>query len=248
MLYIALPKPRHLIWWLFIHLYLYSYWGYTWPWNCAKHAHFNRSQKLKSFFLFENRGGIGASLFWMSETTFKHVWQNQVQIDFEDENYAFGDDNFDWYDDENDANLDKYLDFLVKTYLFYAFLCAKQRTTKSGQGSTPKIIYLFMDFPPWLLLSFTCEGFRGQINVTKEGNQKLWGNKIGAARRKTPCRIINCWQMPESVQIQIIFNGRKNRFSTIMQNLFQGFGLYLMGWQPDFLRWCKIKFRVLAYG
>ena len=45
--------------------------------------------------------------------------QNQVQIDFENENYDFcnkNSNNFDDFGDENDQKTDKYHDFLVKIY------------------------------------------------------------------------------------------------------------------------------------
>ena len=47
--------------------------------------------------------------------------QNQIQIDFDNENDVFCDENsntFDDYGDENDQKTDKYHGFLVKIYPF----------------------------------------------------------------------------------------------------------------------------------
>ena len=41
------------------------------------------------------------SFFRTSKATFKHVRQNQVPVDSDDESYEY-DDNFDEYDEEND--------------------------------------------------------------------------------------------------------------------------------------------------
>ena len=51
------------------------------------------------------------SFFQPPKTTFKRVWQNQVQIDFDNKNGDFCDEksnNFDDYGDENDQKTDKY--------------------------------------------------------------------------------------------------------------------------------------------
>ena len=44
-------------------------------------------------------------LFQTSKTTFKRILQNQIPIDYDDENYEYDDENgdhYDGYDDDND--------------------------------------------------------------------------------------------------------------------------------------------------
>ena len=65
--------------------------------------------------------GQAGPFFQLPKTTFKRVLQNQVQIDFDNENDDFCDENcnnFDDYGDENDQKTDKYHGLLVKIYPF----------------------------------------------------------------------------------------------------------------------------------
>ena len=70
--------------------------------------------------MISNQGGQGhcgeccAPFFRPSKMTFQRVLQNQVQIDFDNENDDLCDENsnnFDNYGDENDQKTDKYLVF-----------------------------------------------------------------------------------------------------------------------------------------
>ena len=59
--------------------------------------------------------------FQPPKKTFKCVLQNQVQINYDDENDEYNDDNGDNihdYDDENNQKLYTHHDFLVKLYPF----------------------------------------------------------------------------------------------------------------------------------
>ena len=86
--------------------------------------------------------------------------QNQVQIDFDNENDDFCDENgnsFDDYGDENDQKTDKYHGFLVKYTPFKHYYLVKKKAKTTRQGSTPpppygqcpfKIIFFLLDVVP----------------------------------------------------------------------------------------------------
>ena len=66
--------------------------------------------------------------------------QNQVQIDFDNENDDFCDENgnsFDDYGDENDQKTDKYQGILVKYTHLGTITSLKKKDQTTGQGSTP---------------------------------------------------------------------------------------------------------------
>ena len=68
--------------------------------------------------------------------------QNQVQIDFDNENDDFCDENsnnFDDYGDENDQKTDKSHGFLVKIIPLYALLLGKKGPKQLGKGRPPHI-------------------------------------------------------------------------------------------------------------
>ena len=59
------------------------------------------------------------SFFWPPKTSFWRVLQNQVHIDFDNENHEFCDENSNNFDDQGDANYqktDKYHGVLVKIF------------------------------------------------------------------------------------------------------------------------------------
>ena len=67
------------------------------------------------------------------QTTFQRLLQNQVQIDFDNENDDFCDEinnNFDDYGDEND----QIHGFLVKIYSFQALLLGKKKDQNKRAG------------------------------------------------------------------------------------------------------------------
>ena len=67
--------------------------------------------------------------------------QNQVQIDFDNENDDFCDENgnsFDDYGDENDQKTDKYHGFLVKYTPFkHYYLVKKDQNNRAGVNPLP---------------------------------------------------------------------------------------------------------------
>ena len=73
--------------------------------------------------------------------TISEILQNQVQIDYDNDNtdcYDCYGDNFDDFGDENYRTPEIYHGFLAKIYSFEALLLGfKKRTKTTGQGSTP---------------------------------------------------------------------------------------------------------------
>ena len=84
--------------------------------------------------------GQRGPFFRPSKTTFKRVLQNQIPIDYDDENDDYDDDNgdnFDDYDDDNDQKPDNYHDFVVKIYPFKALLLGKKKDQTNWAGVYP---------------------------------------------------------------------------------------------------------------
>ena len=66
--------------------------------------------------------------------------QNQVQIDYDNDNedcYDYDGDNFDDYGDENYQTPDKYNSFLVKIYSFEALLLGEKGPKQPCRGQPP---------------------------------------------------------------------------------------------------------------
>ena len=76
-------------------------------------------------------------LFSAAKTTLKRVLQNQVQIDFDNENDDFCDENgnsFDDYCDENDQKTDNYHGFLVKYIPLRHYYLVKKGPKQPGNA------------------------------------------------------------------------------------------------------------------
>ena len=78
----------------------------------------------------------------MFNIMFSIIAQNQIPIEYDDENYEYDDDNgdnFDAYDDDNDQKPSTTMTLWSKYTPFKYYYLVKKRTKTTGQGSTPPL-------------------------------------------------------------------------------------------------------------